>query len=138
MPETSMTPGGTVDQEPAPPDDTAVVREAIRLIRERAAAATNAPWRVGINYGAVVGDPDSRSVRDEYEDKHYGGSLVGESMQRHDIAHVVLWDPDAARLVACLLETALPYTSLTRADQYPMAVHGVALARAIVGKQVSA
>ncbi len=80
-------------------------------IREVAAQATPGPWRDssvdGNRYAALVSDvlPAGRPASGGWEDTEGdGGYLVGESLIAPDRAHIALWNPDVAVIVADVLD----------------------------------
>lgn len=81
-------------------------RAQLQQIRERADAATEGPWTLGLGYGAVIAPPeqarpgDHAFNEDDYE--AYGGMLVGESIRRHNATFIGHARTDVPRLVDAL------------------------------------
>ncbi|MGC5033050.1 hypothetical protein [Micromonospora sp. DT229] len=80
------------------------IREAARLIRERAEAASPGPYFTtgkSARYGGLVATPSDGHP----EDQGYDGHLIGESMSEANLAHLGGWPPAVALAVAAWLET---------------------------------
>lgn len=87
------------------------LREAARLMRERAQMATPSPWREsgvdGNRYAALVADqphPDRMKGGGWQWDEGYGGCLIGESLMATDRAYIASWHPAVALAVADWLD----------------------------------
>ncbi|MGH6691716.1 MAG: hypothetical protein ACREF4_13675 [Gammaproteobacteria bacterium] len=110
------------------------VRRAAALMRERAQAATPGAWRDsavdGSNrYAALVSDvPPRRPGGGEgwHYEADYGGYLIGESLTKHDRAHIASWSPPVALAVANWLDDAANWAEEEEAhflsDRGPLAV----------------
>ncbi|MFI7073618.1 hypothetical protein [Micromonospora sediminicola] len=82
---------------------TDTIREAARLIRERAEAATPGPYFTtgkSSRYGGMVAEPtDGHPEHDGYD-----GHLIGESMSEANRSHLAGWSPVVALAVADWLD----------------------------------
>ncbi len=113
------------------------VREAARLMLERAEAATSGPWVVAEDDGRLVVEPAPtppvprwRPVAIMTSDEDDPESWVDD---RPDAAHIASWHPGAVRPVAKWLdETAQMYESL--GGLWPIS-HALAVADAYLGEQ---
>lgn len=123
---------------------TALIDEAIRLLRDRAKAATeweDERWMVdqSPDSGLIVGNYTPGDVGedgvvstccvayfaypDDQDRRAHGQALPVAT-------HMAALDPVVARALADLLEEAAHYTRLPTWRKYPLAVRAVALARA--------
>ncbi len=84
------------------------LREAARLMRERAQAATPGPWVARHHPGLLVGYAQGPSPRDEngFSQEHMGRVLpgYGGTVYPWDAAHIASWHPAVALAVADWLE----------------------------------
>lgn len=83
--------------------DLNVIREAARLMRERAKAACPGPWFTNdqsARYGGIV----AASCDGHPEDRGYGGHLIGESMSPVNKEYIASWHPAVALTVADWLD----------------------------------
>lgn len=82
---------------------TDTIREAARLIRERAEAACPGPYFTtgqSVRYGGMVAAPCDGHP----EDRGYDGHLIGESMTEVNRTHLAGWPPAVAIAVADWLD----------------------------------
>jgi hypothetical protein len=99
---------------------------------------TPGPWTVTEKHGWDATDEGWSLIKVTAEDgtevaatAYPGGSEDAVDAQA-DAAHIALWDPPTARLVADLMRDALPYASTAHPEEYSIYLHASALADAIL------